>query len=70
MRFNTDLFPVDSKPQFGSFAQSQTIHWELWFSEKNLITHDPCVDVYIFPVKPTKRQVRKLRRQFRKAFTL
>ena len=66
MRFNTDLFCVDSRPQFGFNIQHHTTHWELWFSEKNFDVCNPNVKTHSFTIKPTKKQVRKLRRQFRK----
>jgi hypothetical protein len=69
MKFKTDLFCVDSRPQFGFNFQHQTTHWQLWFSEQNSGVYQPYVDEYTFPVKPTKRQVRKLRRAFRKLST-
>jgi hypothetical protein len=66
MQTNTTLFYVDSRPQYGEFIQAQYSHWELWFSEDPNKPVMPLVIDHEFPVKPTKRQVRKLRRAFRK----
>lgn len=66
MQFNTDLFYVDSRPQFGRLAQARNSGWQLWFSEKNFDYQQPLVEEHSFPVKPTKKQIRKLRRAFRK----
>lgn len=66
MQTNTTLFYVDSRPQYGDFIQAQYSHWQLWFSEDPNNPVMPLVIDHEFPVKPTKRQVRKLRRAFRK----
>lgn len=70
MQFNTDLFYVGGTKQ-PTFGKQQyipaTAEWQLWFSEVCGETRMPLVVEYNFPVKPTKRQVRKLRRLFRKA---
>lgn len=63
MRFNTDLFYTDST---GFFGWSPAAAWQLWFSEDYKEDRQVFVMDYKFPVKPTKRQVRKLRREFRK----
>lgn len=63
MKFNTKLFYTDST---GFFGWSQAADWELWFSEDYKEGRQVFVMYYKFPVKPTKRQVRKLRREFRK----
>lgn len=69
MQFNTDLFYVGGtkQPAFGKhqFIIS-TAEWQLWLSKVCEETRMPLVVNYKFPVKPTKRQVRKLRRAFRK----
>lgn len=66
MQTNTNLFYIGSRPQYGKFVQAEHSHWELWFSEDPDTPVIPLVIDYEFPVKPTKRQVRKLRRAFRK----
>lgn len=66
MQTNTTLFYVDSRPQYGEFIQAEYSHWELWFSEDPNNPVMPLVIDHEFPVKPTKRQIRKLRRAFRK----
>lgn len=66
MRFTTYLQAIDSKPQYGSFAQASHSHWLLTFAEDNLSVQ-PLVDERTLPIKPTKRQIRKLRRAFRKS---
>lgn len=63
MIFNTDLFYTDST---GFFGWSPAASWQLWFSEDYREDMGVFVMDYKFPVKPTKRQVRKLRREFRK----
>lgn len=63
MIFNTDLFYTDST---GFFGWSPAASWQLWFSEDYREDMEVFVMDYKFPVKPTKRQVRKLRREFRK----
>ncbi|UUB18117.1 hypothetical protein [Escherichia phage ST4] len=65
MRFITYLETINSKPQYGSFAQAYHSHWLLTFAEENLSVQ-PLVSQYEFPAKPTKKQIRKLRREFRK----
>lgn len=69
MQFNTDLFYVGGTKQ-PAFGKQQYIpakaEWQLWFSEECGEMRMPLVVDYSFPVKPTKRQVRKLRRAFRK----
>lgn len=66
MRSITRLYFVDSQPQFGEFLQAEESSWQLWFAEDRDDNHQPLVVEYNFPVKPTKRQLRKLRRAFRK----
>ena len=69
MQFNTDLFYVGGtkQPAFGKQqAFPAKAEWQLWFSEVCEETRMPLVVDYSFPVKPTKRQIRKLRRLFRK----
>lgn len=63
MRFNTDLFYTDSTGFFGGYCVAS---WQLWFAEDYRDDIQVFVMDYKFPVKPTKRQVRKLRREFRK----
>lgn len=69
MQFNTDLFYVGGTKQ-PAFGKQKYIpakaEWQLWFSEECGEIRMPLVVDYNFPVKPTKRQVRKLRRAFRK----
>lgn len=69
MQFNTDLFYVGGtkQPVFGKQQHiPATAEWQLWFSEICEETKMPLVVDYSFPTKPTKKQIRKLRRQFRK----
>lgn len=67
MQFNTELFHVCSRPKFGNLCKASKSEWQLWFSKKNFDYQQPFVDeVHNLPVKPTKKQVRKLRRAFRK----
>lgn len=60
MHFNTDLLYYGVNPHTDA-------GWTLWLTE---ITHEikmPLVMGYNFPVKPTKKQIRKLSREFRKS---
>lgn len=66
MKIITTLSFVDSRPQYGAFVQADHSHWVLWFAEDNYDYQQPLVIDHEFPVKPTKRQIRKLRRAFRK----
>lgn len=63
MRFNTDLFYTGSTEFFGGY---QLASWQLWFSEEWRDDVQVFVDDFKFPTKPTKRQIRKFRREFRK----
>lgn len=41
--------------------------WKLWFIEEDItLERHPVIQCISLPVKPTKKQIRKLRRQFRK----
>lgn len=41
--------------------------WKLWFIEEDItLKRHPVIHCITLPVKPTKKQIRKLRRQFRK----
>ncbi len=69
MKINTDLIYVGGaqQPVFGKQqALPAKAEWQLWFYESCEETKMPLVMDYSFPVKPTRKQVRKLRRSFRK----
>lgn len=63
MRFNTDLYYTGSTGFFGGHCIAS---WQLWFAEEWRDDMQVFVDDYKFPTKPTKRQIRRLRREFRK----
>lgn len=64
IQFHTDLYHVPSFVFGGYHACS----WKLWFTEAAYVEdRQQVIDLHQLPVKPTKRQIRKLRRQFRKA---
>lgn len=64
MYFDTHLNYV--RPQIGFGGYYFTACWKLWFVEEGDIQERQAViDCHVFPVKPTKKQIRKLRRQFR-----
>lgn len=64
MQFNTDVYYVKPGITFGGYVLAC---WKLWFTEDGDIKdRQHIIDCHTFPVKPTKKQVRKLRRAFRK----
>lgn len=69
MQINTDLYYVQYSG-FGSKnyrARKHKALWCLWFTEDGDIKdRQNIIECHRFPVKPTKKQIRKLRRQFRK----
>lgn len=69
MKINTDLFYVHHSG-YGSKnyrVKKHKAHWCLWFTEDGFFEdRQNLVMSWQFPVKPTKKQIRKLRRQFRK----
>ena len=65
MRIQTSLFA--SKSNNGGLLGKMNAQWNLWFSEiTNVTERQHYVACHSFPAKPTKKQIRKLRRQFRK----
>lgn len=67
MQFNTDIYFKKSWQTFGGHTTAQ---WKLWFTEDgDVIGRQHIIECHTLPVKPTKRQVRKLRRKFRKENT-
>lgn len=64
MRFNTDVYYVKPERIFGGYTLAC---WKLWFIEDSDIKdRQHIIECHTFPAKPTKKQIRKLRRQFRK----
>ena len=64
MRFNTDVYYVKPERIFGGYTIAC---WKLWFIEDSDIKdRQHIIECHTFPTKPTKKQIRKLRRQFRK----
>lgn len=64
MRFNTDVYYVKPGITFGGHSLAC---WKLWFTEDGDIKYRlRIIECHTFHVKPTKKQIRKLRRQFRK----
>ena len=59
MKFTTELF-------YYGITQPTDAGWTLWLTELTKETRWPLLVSYSFPVKPTRKQVRKLRRSFRK----
>ena len=65
MKFNTDIYFVKPEQCFGGYINAC---WKLWFTEAgDVVDRQHIIECHTLPVKPTKRQVRKLRRAFRKA---
>lgn len=65
MRIQTYLFA--NKSNNGGLLGTVNAQWNLWFSEiTNVTERQHYVACHTFPVKPTKKQIRKLRREFRK----
>lgn len=65
MRIQTSLFA--NKSNNGGLLGKMDAQWNLWFSEiTNVTERQHYVACHSFPAKPTKKQIRKLRRQFRK----
>lgn len=65
MQINTHLY--SHKSSNGGFAGKVDAGWTLWIVEDGLFEdRQNLVMSWQFPVKPTKKQIRKLRRQFRK----
>ena len=58
MQFNTDIYYKNT--MFGGYVHA---HWKLWFIE---IDRQHMVVFHTLSAKPTKKQIRKLRRKFRK----
>lgn len=69
MQFNTDLYYVQHSG-FGTKnfrARKHKAHWCLWFIESgNIQERQSVINCHVLSVKPTKKQLRKLRRAFRK----
>ena len=64
MRFNTDVYYVKPERIFGGYTLAC---WRLWFTEDGDIKYRlRIIECHTFHVKPTKKQIRKLRRAFRK----
>lgn len=64
MRFNTDVYYVKPERIFGGHTLAC---WKLWFTEDSDIKdRQHIIECHTFPAKPTKKQIRKLRRAFRK----
>ena len=57
MQITTDIQFVLPNPRF---YESWTANWAVIFTKTNT------AKVHTFPAKPTKKQIRKLRREFRK----
>lgn len=66
MQINTHLSHVVSCHQFGNLGKAVKSGWHLCFSDGNFNNQQPMVVEYHFHAKPTKKQIRKLRRAFRK----
>lgn len=65
MKFRSVLYPTSSTRVFGFINK---VEWKLWFIEVlDVPDRQEIIDCITLPVKPTKRQIRKLRRQFRKS---
>ena len=65
MRIQTSLFATKSNN--GGLLGKKNAQWNLWFSEiTNVTERQHYVACHSFPAKPTKKQIRKLRREFRK----
>lgn len=65
MRIQTSLFA--NKSNNSGLLGKVNAQWNLWFSEiTNVIERQHYVACHSFPAKPTKKQIRKLRRAFRK----
>lgn len=61
MYFDTTCYYIPN-----SFAHYPA-QWKLWFIKEDItLNRQPVCQCLTLPVKPTKKQVRKLRRQFRK----
>lgn len=64
MRFNTDVYYVKPGITFGGHSLAC---WKLWFTEEGVIKYRlRIIECHTFHAKPTKKQIRKLRRAFRK----
>lgn len=64
MYFTTEVYYVKPEQVFGGYIIAG---WRLWFIESNIAQdRQDVIMVYTFPAKPTKKQIRKLRRNFRK----
>lgn len=64
MHINTDLYYVQSSN--GGFKGTNDCYWVLWITEDGVFEdRQNFIMSWQFPVKPTKKQIRKLRRQFR-----
>lgn len=69
MHFNTDVYYV--KPEKLLFGGHLNAGWRLWFTESNVtLDRQPLIECHSLRVKPTKKQIRKLRRRFRKECTM
>lgn len=65
MRINTDVYYVESSN--GGFYGTHDSYWVLWITEDGVFEdRQNLIMSWQFPIKPTKKQIRKLRRQFRK----
>ena len=65
MQINTHLY--SHKSSNGGFAGNEDAGWKLWIVEDGFFEdRQNVVMSWQFPVKPTKKQIRKLRRKFRK----
>lgn len=65
MEFKTDLyFTAGSQSCFGWYQES---YWVLWFVEADIPDdRQAIIESHQFHAKPTKRQVRNLRKKFKK----
>lgn len=64
MQFNTDVYYIKPEQSFGWYINAC---WKLWFTEDgDVVDRQHIIASHTLPAKPTKRQVRKLRRVFRK----
>ena len=65
MESNTDLYYVaGSNHCFGGYQES---YWVLWFTEADMPDdRQTIIESHQFCVKPTRKQIRKLRKKFKK----
>lgn len=65
MKINTHLYP--NKSSNGGFAGVADAGWTLWIVEDGIFDdRQNLVMSWSFHVRPTKKQIRKLRKQFKR----